>query len=98
MSSLRACRGDLPLFCRQQFAPGWRLPSRRKDPVVSLQNRLPGRQSPWLRLGPFRRGVGRQAERGLLGLRARLDDACEARADVLGVAAHHRVVELEAIA
>jgi hypothetical protein len=57
MSSLRACHGDLPLFCWQQFAPGWRLPSRRKDPVVSLQNRLPGRrQWPWLRLAASREG------------------------------------------
>jgi Protein kinase domain len=53
---LEACRGDVPLFCRQQFPPGWRLPARRKEPIATLQNRMPGRGWPCVRPAASREG------------------------------------------
>jgi serine/threonine protein kinase len=51
---LQARRGDLTLFCRQQFPPCGRLPARHKVALATLQNHQSVRGLPCLRLAASR--------------------------------------------
>lgn len=72
---------------------------REHDEEVPLRARLAFAIRDPCRLNRNAGGIGGEAERGLLRLfRAGIDNGAEGRADVLGVAAHDAVVEIEPFA